>query len=182
MATATTLAVSPAAPGAQVLAGRLVALVEKERLSIAQAARRVGVPLEMAGMLLRSHAIELEAAETALEERLEDIQRQCPGEDWWSYSDNQLTRILRGTAIPNRIVRELVEAWQQRTDHGTGRLAAGLGITDEALRRSLGMVAVAGRLKYGRRYPRRVRKTITIDAAGRIVRALGIPPCEVCGL
>ena len=157
-------------------------LIERERLSIAQAARRVGVPLETAGMLVRLHAIELEAAETELEERLEDIDRQCPREDWWSYSDRQRTSIFHGTAIPNRIVRELVETWQQCTGHGTGRLAAALGITDEALRRSLGMVAVPGRIKYGRRYPARTQKTIRVDAAGRIVRALGIPPCEVPGL
>jgi len=79
-------------------------------------------------------------------------------------------------------VRELVEAWQRRTGHATGRLAARLGIGDEALRRSLGMVAVSGRTKHGRRYPARAQKTIRVDAAGRVVRALGIPPCEVPGL
>ena len=78
-------------------------------------------------------------------------------------------------------MRELVETWQQCTGHGTGRLAAALEITDEALRRSLGMVALPGRIKYGRRYPARTQKTIGVDAGGRIVRALGIPPCEVPG-
>jgi hypothetical protein len=168
--------------GALAVTGRLVELIERDRLPVARAAKTVGLPLEVAGMLVRLHAIELEAAETELEERLEDIQRECPGEDWFSYTDNQLTRIFSGAAIPNRIVRELVQAWQQRTGHGTGRLAARLGIGDEALRRSLGMVAVCGRVKYGRRYPPRAQTKITIDAAGRIVRALGIPPCEVCGL
>ena len=182
MAVTDTRSTRPAPGDAQALTSKLVALIERDRLPVAQAARAAGVALEVASTLVRLHAIELEAAEAELEERLEDIERQCPGEDWWSYTDNQLTRILRGTAIPNRIVRELVEAWQQQTGRGTAPLAAGLGITDEALRRSLGMVAVAARSKYGHRYPRRVRKTITIDAAGRIVRALGIPPCEVCGL
>ena len=177
MATATTTT-----NAAQNLAGRLVAIVEQEGVSIAQAALRVRVPLELAGTLVRLHAIELEAADSEREERLDDIERQCPGEDWWSYSDRQHSSIFNGSAIPNRIVRELVESWQQRTGHGTGRLALRLGITDEALRRSLGLVALPGRLKYGRRYPTRTQKTIRVDAAGRIVRALGIPPCEVPGL
>ena len=183
MATTATPTVTRAAAGdAQLLTSRLAALIEHDRFSIAQAARNVGVPLAEASWLIRLHAIEIEAAETELDERLEDIERQCPGEDWWSYTDRQRTSILEGTTIPNRIVRELVEAWQQRTGHGTGRLAARIEITDEALRRSLGMVAIAGRRKYGYRYPARVQKTIRIDAASRVVRALGIPPCEVCGL
>jgi len=173
---------SPRTGDAQSLTGRLVGLIEREHLSIAQAARRVCVPLEVAGLLVRLHAIELESADTELEERVDDIQRLCPSEDWWSYTDRQHTALFNGSAIPNRIVRELVESWQQRTGHGTGRLALRLGITDEALRRSLGLVALPGRLKYGRRYPTRTQKTIRVDAAGRIVRALGIPPCEVPGL
>jgi len=171
-----------AVSGAQSLTGRLVGLIEREHLSIAQAARRVRMPLETAGMLVRLHAIEQEAAESELEERVDDIQRQCPGEDWWSYSDRQHTALFNGSAIPNRIVRELVEAWQQHTGEGTGRLATQLGISDEAVRRSLGLVALPGRVKYGRRYPTRTQKTIRVDAAGRIVRALRIPPCEVPGL
>jgi hypothetical protein len=167
---------------AQTLTWELVKLIQDERLSVAQAADTVGVPVGVAGLLVRLHAIELEAAETELDERLEDIERQCPREDWWSYTDRQRTAIYLGSAIPNRIVRELVEDWQRRTDEGTARLAAFIGITDEALRRSLGLVSVPGRIKYGRRYPKQKQKTIKVEAAGRIVRALGIPPCEVCGL
>jgi hypothetical protein len=79
-------------------------------------------------------------------------------------------------------MRELVEAWQRRTRRGTAGLAVTVGISDEALRRSLGMVAVPGRVKYGRLYPSQTQKTITIEAASRVTQALGIPPCEVCGL
>ncbi|MGH2883329.1 MAG: hypothetical protein ACRDPA_11645 [Solirubrobacteraceae bacterium] len=115
-------------PGdAQALTEELVAHIERHRLSVAQAARTVGVPVAVASMLVRLHAIELE-------ERLEDIERQCPGEDWWSYTNRQHNAIFEGTAIPNRIVRELVEGWQRRTDEGTAPLAAIVGITDEALR------------------------------------------------
>jgi hypothetical protein len=106
----------------------------------------------------------------------------CPGEDWWSYTDRQLSAIEHGSAIPNRIVRELVDAWCTRTGQATGRLAAILGIGDEALRRSLGLAATPAHLRNGRHRPARVRKTITVQAGGRIVRAVGIPPCEVPGL
>ncbi|MGH2883330.1 MAG: hypothetical protein ACRDPA_11650 [Solirubrobacteraceae bacterium] len=44
------------------------------------------------------------------------------------------------------------------------------------------MVAVPGRIKYGRRYPKQRQKTIKVEAGARVVRALGIPPCEVPGL
>jgi hypothetical protein len=167
---------------ARTLTCELVRLIDGERLSVAQAADRVGVPVAVAGLLVRLHAIELEAAETEFDERLEDIERQCPGEDWWAYTDRQRTAIFLGSAIPNRIVRDLVEEWQRRTGQGTAPLAAIIGITDEALRRSLGMVAVPGRIKYGRRYPKQTQKTIKVEAAGRTVRALGLPPCEVPGL
>ena len=182
MATVAPSSSTPARVDARALTARLVSLIERDHLSVAQAARSVGVALEAASTLVCLHAIELEAAESELEERLEDLERQCPGEDWWSYSDRQQTAIIHGSAIPNRIIRELVEAWQQRTRRGTGGLAAMVGISDEALRRSLGMVAIPGRVKYGRLYPSRMQRTITIEAAARVVRALGIPPCEVPGL
>jgi hypothetical protein len=57
-----------------------------------------------------------------------------------------------------------------------------LGIGDEALRRSLGLAATPAHVRNGRHRPARVRKTMMVHAAGGIVRALGIPPCEVPGL
>jgi len=83
---------------AQTVTCELVRLIDDERLSVAHAADSVGVPVEVAGLLVRLHAIELEAAETELDERLEDIERQCPGEDWWSYTDRQRTAIYLGSA------------------------------------------------------------------------------------
>ena len=160
----------------------VVTLVERERLSVAAAARRVGLTVETAGALVRLWAIEREAADQEVEERLDDIQRMCPGEDWWSYTDRQLRAIEHGSVIPNRIVRELLEGWCSRTEQTTGRLAAILGIGDEALRRSVGLAATPGHVRGGQHRPARLRKTITVQAAGRIVRALGIPPCEVPGL
>ena len=167
---------------AERLTATLVSVIERDHLSVAAAARSVGVAVETAGALVRQWAIEREAAEEEATERLEDIQRMCPGEDWWSYSDRQLSAIARGSAIPNRIVRELVDGWCTRTGQATGRLAAILGIGDEALRRSLGLAATPAHLRNGRHRPARVRKTITVQAGGRVVRAVGIPPCEVPGL
>jgi hypothetical protein len=164
------------------LAAALVTLIQRDGLSVAAAARTVGLSVELAGALVRLWAIEREAAEEESSERLDDIQRMCPGEDWWSYTERQLSAIEHGSAIPNRIVRELVDAWCKRTDQTTGRLASMLGIGDEALRRSLGLAATPAQVRNGRRRPARVRKTITVQAAGRAVRALGIPPCEVPGL
>jgi hypothetical protein len=167
---------------AERLTATLVSVIERDHLSVAAAARSVGVGVERAGALVRQWAIEREAAEHEAEERFDDIQRMCPGEDWWSYTNRQLSAIEQGSVIPNRIVRELVDGWCSRTDQTTGRLASILGIGDEALRRSLGTVATPAQVRNGRHRAARVRKTITVQAAGRIVRALGIPPCEVPGL
>jgi len=172
----------PGSPEAKRLTGQLVQLIETERLSIAAAARTIGMPTVMAGMLVRLRAIELECAESEWEQRLDAIQAACPGEDWWKYRDRQLEMIAAGKAIPTRIVRELVEGWQERTGNSTTQLGRRLGITNEALRRSLGMSWISGRVKYGYHYPTRKQKTITTDCAARIVRAIGIPPHEVPGL
>ena len=167
---------------AERLTATLVSVIERDHLSVAAAARSVGVGVETAGTLVRQWAIEREAAEQEAEERLDDIQRMCPGEDWWSYTDRQLSAIERGSAIPNRVVRELVGAWCTRTGQSTGGLAAMLEIGDEALRRSLGLAATPAQMRNGRPRPARVRKTMMVQAAGQVVRALGIPPCEVPGL
>jgi hypothetical protein len=173
----------PADTGAaERLTATLVSVIERDHLSVAAAARSVGVGVETAGALVRQWAVEREAAEEEAEERLDDIQRMCPGEDWWSYTDRQLSAMERGSAIPNRIARELVDAWCARTGQTTGTLAGMLEIGDEALRRSLGLAATPAHVRNGRHRSASVRKTITVQAAGRIVRAVGIPPCEVPGL
>jgi hypothetical protein len=167
---------------AQQMTVRLVALIERDGLSVAAAARKLGLDVEAAGSLVRLCAIERECAAIELEERLEEIEQMCPGEDWWSYSDRQLAGIFSGERIPNRIVRELLQAWQQRGGVSTARLAADVGITPERLRRSLGLAAQPASRKGARVYPARLQKTITVESAGRIVEAIGIPACEVPGL
>jgi hypothetical protein len=94
MATVALSSTTPARVDARALTVRLVSLIEHDHLSVAQAARSAGVALELASTLVRLHAIELEAAESELDDRLEDLERQCPGEDWWSYSDRQQTAII----------------------------------------------------------------------------------------
>lgn len=172
----------PGCPEAKRLTSRLVELIESDRLSIAAAARTIGLETTTAAVLVQLRAIELECAEGGHDERLEQIQAACPGEDWWAYTDRQLESIAAGRAIPTRVVRELVEAWQERTGANTTQLGRELGITGEALRRSLGMVTISGRIKVGYTYPSRVQKTITTGTAERIVQAIGIPPYEVPGL
>lgn len=179
------ITIRPGSGEAQRLTERLVELIDRDRLSVVAAAS--GVALALAAKLVCLRAVELEAAESELEERLEDIDRQCPNEDWWSYTERQRNAIFRGKAVPSRIVRELVEDWQRRTGGRTNRLAHyELGITGEALRRSLGMVAISGYTKRkgdgAYRYAPALQKTITVEAAARIVRAIEIPPCEVPGL
>ena len=172
----------PGCPDAKRLTGQLVELIESNRLSVAAAARTIGLPTAAAAMLVQLRAIELECAEAAQEERLEQIQAACPGEDWWAYTDRQLGQIASGTVIPTRIVRELVNAWAERTGGNTTQLAHEFGVTSEALRRSLGMATISSRVKDGYRYPSRKQKTITTEKAERLVRAIGISPYEVAGL
>lgn len=171
---------------AQRLTVELVTLIERDGLSVAAAARRVKLPVELAGLLVRLHAIELECAELETAERLDEIDEACPGEDWFSYSDRHLRLIFAGEAIPNRIVRELVEAWCERTGFSTERVAREVGVCSERLRRALGIAAIPGGVERSRgrerRRPPRFQKTIGVEQASRIVRALGIPPCEVPGL
>ena len=75
------------------LTARLVGLIEREGLSVAAAARTLGIDVASAGMLVRLCAIEREAQETELADRLDAIQELCPGEDWWSYAPRQLDAI-----------------------------------------------------------------------------------------
>lgn len=157
----------------------LVKLIEQQGLSVAAAARTLGVDVERAGMLVRLYAIESEAAESELEERLEDIQALCPGEDWFSYSDRQLEAIASGRAIPSRVIRQLVCEWCERNSASAIELAAKAGIDPQRLRRAVGLT-ITPRRADGRGAHRQM--TISVECASRIVKGLGIPPCEVPGL
>jgi hypothetical protein len=167
-------AVSPDEP----LTATLVRLIERERLSVAAAARRLGIDVASAGVLVRLCAIEREAQESELEERLDAIQELCPGEDWWSYAPRQLDAIERGESVPNRIVRELALSWCTRNHTSLTQLSKKVGMDDTRLRRALGVSAMGPRRNRGTRR----QKILTVECATGIVRALGIPPCEVPGL
>ena len=160
------------------LTTRLVGLIEREGLSVAAAARALGIDVASAGLLVRLCAIEREAQETELQDRLDAIQELCPGEDWWSYAPRQLDAIARGESVPNRIVRELAQQWCRRNHTSLTHLSRKVGMDDTRLRRALGISAMGPRRNSG---PQR-QKIVTVECAARIVRALGIPPCEVPGL
>jgi hypothetical protein len=160
------------------LSARLVELIERDGLSVAAAARTMRMDVAAAGMLVRLCAIEREAKETELEDRLDAIQEMCPGEDWWSYAPRQLDAIAHGESVPNRIVRELALQWCRRNSSSLTQLSRKVGMDDTRLRRALGVSAMPPRRNGG---PQR-QKTLTVECATHIVRALGIPPCEVPGL
>jgi len=160
------------------LSARLVELIERDGLSVAAAARTIGMEVDTAGALVRMWAIEREVEETELEDRLDRIQELCPGEDWFSYAPRQLDAIARGESIPNRIVRELALQWCRRNRRSLTQLSRKVGMDETRLRRALGISEVPARRNRG---PQR-QKTLTVECATSIVRALGIPPCEVPGL
>jgi hypothetical protein len=160
------------------LSASLVELIERDGLSVAAAARTMGMDVAAAGVLVRLWAIEREVEETELEDRLDRIQELCPGEDWFSYAPRQLDAIARGESVPNRIVRELALQWCRRNRSSLTQLARKVGMDDTRLRRALGVSEMGLRPNRG---PQR-QKTLTVECATRIVRALGIPPCEVPGL
>lgn len=160
------------------LTAMLVELIERDGLSVAAAARTMGIDVAAAGLLVRLCAIEREAKETELEDRLDAIQELCPGEDWWSYAPRQLDAIARGESVPNRIVRDLALQWCRRNGSSLTQLSQKVGMDDTRLRRALGVSAMPARRNGG---PHR-QKTLTVECATQIVRAIGIPPCEVPGL
>jgi hypothetical protein len=160
------------------LSATLVELIERDGVSVAAAARTIGIDVAAAGVLVRLCAIERESKETELEDRLDRIQELCPGEDWFSYAPRQLDAIARGESVPNRIVRELALQWCQRNHSTLSQLSRRAGMDDTRLRRALGVSAMPARRHSG---PHR-QKTLTVECATQIVRALGIPPCEVPGL
>jgi len=160
------------------LSARLVELIERDGLSVASAARTMGMDVAAAGLLVRLCAIEREGKETELEDRLDRIQELCPGEDWFSYAARQLDAIARGESVPNRIVRELALQWCRRNASSLTQLSRKVGMDDTRLRRALGVSAMGPRRNRGAQR----QKTLTVECATRIVRALGIPPCEVPGL
>jgi DNA-binding transcriptional regulator LsrR (DeoR family) len=86
-------------------------------------------------------------------------------------------------SIPLAAIRELVE--QRLKDDPTltqTRLAKLLQTDRTELRRALGLQPTAARTINGEHRPGRVREEITVEMAGRIVQALGIPPHEIPGL
>jgi hypothetical protein len=86
--------------------------------------------------------------------------------------------------VPNAPIRELFER-RRRQDPSLSASAvarrAGLSGATHVLR-ELGLAPTSATVKDGVRYPARVTSTIGVDAAARIVRALGGAPCDFEGL
>jgi hypothetical protein len=175
---------------------RAVALVEHEHLTIAQAAGKMNVSVEYAGALIRLEAQEREQVEyeSALRARVHadwsrmagDEDGRRPREDYLrDYTDNELAEIETLARIPNRILRDLIEEHIAEVDPTLTLpiLARRLGLRSaSSLKRTLGYRKGSVNRKRGRCYGGRVQRTVSIQQAGEIVRALGIPPAEVPGL
>jgi len=175
---------------------RAVALVEQEHLTIAQAAGKMNVSVEYAGALIRLEAQEREEAEyeSAVRARVHadwsrmagDQDARRPREDYLrDYTANELDEIETLARIPNRILRDLIEEHIAEVDPMLTLpiLARRLGLRSaSSLKRTLGYRKGSVNRKRGRSYGGRVQRTVSIQQAGEIVRALGIPPAEVPGL
>ena len=149
------------------LRARLVELIERDGLSVAAAARTMGMDVAAArgaGAAMRNRR---EANETELEDRLDAIQQLCPWEDWSSHAPKQLDAIARGESVPNRIVSELALQWCRRNGSSLTQLSSKVGMDDTRLRRALELSAMPARRNGG---PQR-QKTLTVECATQIVRA-----------
>jgi len=175
---------------------RVVALVEQQHLTIAQAASEMKVSVAYAGELIRLEAQAREDSEyeSAVRERVHadwsrmagDEDERRPREDYLrDYTQSELDEIETLTRIPNRILRDLIAEHVAEVDATLTLpvLARRLGLKSaSSLRRTLGYRKGSVSRKRGRRYGGRVQRTVSLQQAGEIVRALGIPPAEVPGL
>ncbi len=173
-----------------------VALVEQDHLTVAQAARAMKIPVAYAGALIRFEAEAREQAEDEHEMRARihadwsrmagDEDDHRPREDYLrDYTSRDLDAIEQLRRIPNRILRDLIAEHVAAVDpHLTfGELARRLKLrSSSSLTRTLGYRKATSTRKGGRRYGGRVQRTVSVQQAGAIVRALGIPPAEVPGL
>jgi len=148
-----------------------------EPLTINAAARELGLSRAMDSRALGTRC----EPPSRVEQIHEDWDQLCPGEQWLAYAEDELDAIGATTAIPTRIVRDLVTEHMSVVDPGLtiDVLSARLGGYDpELLAQRLG-------LPMSRRNPVRaaqLERTMTVEFARDVVCALGMPPEEVPGL
>jgi len=99
--------------------------------------------------------------------------------------DRREVDALKLDYIPNSRIRVLLERHTEAVEPELtlAELSrrAGLGGSSHVAR-MLGYMKTSGTRKSGKRYPGRVHDTISVENAGRIVRALGYAPVEIEGL
>lgn len=86
--------------------------------------------------------------------------------------------------MPNAPIRELFERRRRRdASVSASSVARRAGLSGAShLLRELGLARTSPTSKNGVLYPARVKTTIGVETAARIVRALGYAPCEIDGL
>jgi hypothetical protein len=83
-------------------------------------------------------------------------------------------------SIPVAPIRELYEQRLANEPALTPTIVAQkAGLDRVALRRALGLAPTASRARAGKRTPGRLRSEITVEMAGRIVKAIDVAPHEV---
>lgn len=99
--------------------------------------------------------------------------------------DRREVDALKLDHVPNSRIRALLERHTREVEPELtlAELSrrAGLGGSSHVAR-MLGYMKTSGTRKSGKRYPGRVHDTISVENAGRIVRALGYAPVEIEGL
>jgi hypothetical protein len=132
---------------------RAVRLVEDVGLSVTEAARRMGLPSGRVERLLE-----------------EEADRRLLAEFRQSHVANES---LRRRFLQRRLIDP---------DFTTSELARRVGTSPIQVERWLGLQPTAPKTdRRGRTYPGRVLSMITVDAAGRLARAMGYAPCEFEG-
>jgi hypothetical protein len=99
-----------------------------------------------------------------------DADRRCVG---------ALVQADVGTMLLRRL---LVDRQQHEPMLTTAELARRMGSSQAQVERWLGLRTTAPKTdRHGRTYPPRLLERVSVETAGRLVRALGYAPCEVDG-
>jgi hypothetical protein len=132
---------------------RAARLVEGHGLSIAEAARRMCLPVARVQRLLEEEA-----------------------------DRRELTR-YRQTHVDNAPLRDLFEKRRLDDPAlTTSEMARRIGTSAAQVERWLGLRATAAKTDHsGHTYPARVLTSIPVESAGRLARAMGYAPCEIQG-
>ena len=132
---------------------RAVRLVEADGLSVAEAATRMRLPVGRVERLLEEEA------------------------------DRRTVAQFRQSHVENATLRERLRARQLVDPTLTiAELARRVGTSPIQVERWLGLRPTAPKTdSRGRRYPGRILKTISVENAGRLARAMGYAPCDIDG-